>query len=251
MIGSGDYAGLQQMKTAPDQSPPAEPQGGRIASKLNWLRAGVLGANDGIVSTAALIFGVAGAAAPHQTVLLAGIAAVAAGALSMAVGEYVSVSTQRDLEQAELAHERAELAADPAYELEQLTQLLETRGIDRELAARVAIELTGKDALAAHARVELGIDPTALTNPWAAAFASMLAFTVGGMIPLTAMLVAPQAIAVFVAGAAVLAALALSGALSASLGGARLWPAIVRTVGGGLLAMAITYGVGALVGTQL
>ena len=222
-----------------------------LASKLNWLRAGVLGANDGIVSTAALIFGVAGAAAAHQTVLLAGIAAVAAGALSMAVGEYVSVSTQRDLEAAELELERAELAADPAFELEELTQLLEARGIDRSLAAQAAVELTEKDALAAHARVELGIDPAGLTNPWAAAFASMLSFTVGGMIPLGAMLLAPRAIEIWVAGAAVVAALALSGALSASLGGARLSPAIARTVGGGLLAMAITYGVGALVGTRL
>ena len=222
-----------------------------IASKLNWLRAGVLGANDGIVSTAALIFGVAGAAASHQTVLLAGIAAVAAGAMSMAVGEYVSVSTQRDLEAAELEHEAAELAADPAFELEELTGLLEARGIDRSLAAQAAVELTEKDALAAHARVELGIDPAGLTNPWAAAFASMLSFTVGGMIPLGAMLLAPRAIEIPVAGAAVLAALALSGALSASLGGARLSPAIARTVGGGLLAMAITYGVGALVGTRI
>ena len=239
------------MSTVSDPSPPAEPQGGRIVSKLNWLRAGVLGANDGIVSTAALIFGVAGAAAPHQTVLLAGIAAVAAGALSMAVGEYVSVSTQRDLEQAELAHERAELAADPAFELEELSLLLEARGINATLAAQVAVELTEKDALAVHARVELGIDPTALSNPWAAAFASMLSFSVGGMIPLTAMLIAPQAIAVPIAGAAVLAALALSGALSAILGGARLLPAILRTVGGGLLAMVITYGVGALVGARI
>ena len=222
-----------------------------IASKLNWLRAGVLGANDGIVSTAALIFGVAGANAPHQTVLLAGIAAVAAGALSMAVGEYVSVSTQRDLEAAELAHERAQLAADPAFELEELTGLLEARGIDRELAGRVAVELTQKDALAAHARVELGIDPNALTNPWAAGFASMLAFTVGGMIPLSAMLFAPRAIEVFVAGAAVLVALALTGTISAALGGAPRPRAIARTVGGGLLAMAITYGIGNLVGTRV
>jgi VIT1/CCC1 family predicted Fe2+/Mn2+ transporter len=222
-----------------------------IASKLNWLRAGVLGANDGIVSTAALIFGVAGAAASHQTVLLAGIAAVAAGALSMAVGEYVSVSTQRDLEAAELAHEQAELATDPAFELEELTGLLEARGIDRNLAAQAAVELTEKDALAAHARVELGIDPAGLTNPWAAAFASMLSFIAGGVIPLGAMLLAPPAIEIWVAGAAVVAALALTGALSANLGGARLGPAIARTVGGGLLAMAITYGVGALVGTRI
>ena len=239
------------MNGTPDPRVPAEARGGTIASKLNWLRAGVLGANDGIVSTAALIFGVAGAAAAHQTVLLAGIAAVAAGALSMAVGEYVSVSTQRDLEQAELAQEREQLAADPAYELEELTGLLEGRGIDRNLAAQAAAELTEKDALAAHARVELGIDPNALTNPWAAAFASMLSFTVGGMIPLGAMLLAPQAIEIPVSGAAVLVALAVTGALSAMLGGAPLRPAIVRTVGGGLLAMAITWGIGRVAGTKL
>ena len=239
------------MNTTPSQSPPTDTPIWAIASKLNWLRAGVLGANDGIVSTAALIYGVAGAAAPHQTILLAGGAAVVAGALSMAVGEYVSVSSQRDLEAAELAQERAELAADPAHELEELTGLLEARGIDRNLAAQAAAELTEKDALAAHARVELGIDPNALTNPWAAAFASMVAFTVGGMVPLSAVLLAPPAIAVFVAGAAVLVALALSGWISSVLGGAPRLPAIVRTVGGGLLAMAITYGVGRLAGTQL
>ena len=231
--------------------PPASPRGWSIHSKLNWLRAGVLGANDGIVSIAALMFGVAGAAVAHQTVLLAGIAAVAAGALSMAVGEYVSVSTQRDFERAELAHERAELAADPAQELEELTELLEMRGIDRELAAEVATQITAKDALAAHARVELGIDPTGLTNPWSAGFASMLSFTIGGMVPLIAMLLAPQAIAVWVAGTAVIAALAFTGALSAALGGAPFLRAILRTVAGGALAMAVTYGVGHLVGTQL
>ena len=237
-----------QAQNAATSPSPAEPPLWAIASKLNWLRAGVLGANDGIVSVAALIFGVAGAAASHQTVLIAGIAAVVAGALSMAVGEYVSVSTQRDLESAELAQERAQLAADPAFELEELTGLLQARGIDRELAAKVAAELTDKDALAAHARVELGIEPGGLTNPWAAAFASMVAFTAGGMIPLIAMLLAPRAIEVPVAGAAVMVALTLSGAISATLGGAPKFPAIARTVGGGLLAMAITYGIGNIVG---
>lgn len=225
--------------------------GWSVPGKLNWLRAGALGANDGIVSTAAMIFGVSGAAATHQTVLLAGIAAVAAGAVSMAVGEYVSVSTQRDLELAELAHERAELAADPAGELEELTELLEMRGIDRDLAAQVAAQTTARDALAAHARVELGIDPGGLTNPWSAAFASMLSFTTGGMVPLTAMLLAPSAIGMWVAGAAVIVALALTGAFSAMLGRAPPVPAILRTVAGGLLAMGGTYGVGHLAGTQL
>lgn len=237
--------------TAPTPSPPAEPPLWAIASKLNWLRAGVLGANDGIVSTAALIFGVAGAAASHQTVMLAGIAAVSAGALSMAVGEYVSVSSQRDLEAAELALERAELEADPAFELEELTGLLEARGIDRKLAAKVAAQISQKDAFAAHARVELGIDPNALTNPWAAAFASMVAFTAGGLIPLVAMMLAPRAIEIPVSGAAVLAALVLTGTLSAALGGAPRLPAIARTFLGGLLAMAITYGIGNIVGTRV
>ena len=230
---------------------PSLPRGWSVLGKLNWLRAGVLGANDGIVSTAALIFGVSGAAATHQTVLLAGIAAVAAGAMSMAVGEYVSVSSQRDLERAELAHERAELASDPGGELEELTGLLEMRGIDLELAAQVATQMTARDALAAHAQVELGIDPAGLTNPWSAALASMLSFTTGGMVPLAAMLLAPPAIGMWVAGAAVIVALALTGTFSAVLGRAPLAPAILRTVAGGLLAMGATYGVGHLAGTQL
>ena len=235
----------------PQSSPQTAPLGWSLLGKLNWLRAGVLGANDGIVSTAALIFGVAGAAAGHQTVLLAGIAAIAAGALSMAVGEYVSVSTQRDLEQAELAHERAELAADPAEELQELTGLLEARGIAHDLAAEVATQISAQDALAAHARVELGIDPTGLTNPWSAAFASMLSFTAGGLVPLVAMLLARRSIEMWVAGTAVLVALALTGALSAILGRSPLLPAIVRTVAGGLVAMAITYEVGKLAVMQL
>lgn len=238
-------------RSAPEPLPTTATAGWSIHGKLNWLRAGVLGANDGIVSTAALIFGVAGAAAPHQTVLIAGIAAVTAGAMSMAVGEYVSVSSQRDLEQAELAQERAELAADPAQELEELTRLLELRGIERELAGQVAVQITAKDALAAHARIELGIDAGALTNPWSAAFASMLSFATGGMVPLTAMLLGPRAIAIWLAGAAVIVALALTGALSARLGRARPLPAIVRTVAGGLLAMAVTYGIGYFAGTRL
>lgn len=230
---------------------PSLPPGWSVFGKLNWLRAGVLGSNDGIVSTAALIFGVSGATATHQTVLLAGIAAVAAGAMSMGVGEYVSVSSQRDLERAELAHENAELVADPARELEELTVLLEFRGINRELAAEVATQMTAKDALAAHARVELGIDPTGLTNPWSAAFASMLSFTTGGMVPLIAMLLAPPAIGMWLAGTAVIVALALTGTFSAILGRAPIAPAILRTVAGGLLAMAATYGVGHLIGTQV
>ena len=226
-------------------------QGTEISSRLNWLRAGVLGANDGIVSTSALIFGVVGADAAHSTVVLAGVAAIAAGAMSMAVGEYVSVSSQRDLEQSELTRQTRRIAADPHGGLQHLTALLEGRGIDHELAEQVAVELTERDALTAHARLELGIDPAAVVNPWHAAFASLMAFTAGGLIPLLAMVLAPGAIDMWVSGAAVLAALALSGAISAWLGRTGFTASMVRAMAGGLLAMAITYGIGRFAGTQL
>lgn len=229
----------------------SEVQGAQIASKLNWLRAGVLGANDGIVSTSSIIFGVAGASAAHSTVVLAGIAAIAAGAMSMAAGEYVSVSSQRDLEEAELEVEKAELEANPEAELKELTQLLEGRGIDSGLAHEVAVQLTERDPLTAHARLEIGIDPGAVSNPWAAAFASMIAFTVGGLIPFVVMIVAPREIAIWVSGLAVVVALALTGWISAHLGGARWLPSISRNVIGGLLAMGVTFGVGRVAGTRL
>ena len=232
-------------------APKHEPQGIAIASKLNWLRAGVLGANDGIVSTSSIIFGVAGASASHATLVLAGIAAIAAGAMSMAVGEYVSVSSQRDLENAELSMEKRQIEADPEGELHQLSKILEGRGIEPALAREVAEQVSARDAVAAHARVELGIDPDAVVNPWAAATASMIAFTIGGLIPLLAMVLAPRSIEVWVSGAAVLIALALSGWISAWLGGASTIVGVARTMFGGLLAMAITYGVGKIAGTQL
>lgn len=233
------------------KAPKHEPQGIAIASKLNWLRAGVLGANDGIVSTSSIIFGVAGASASHATLVLAGIAAIAAGAMSMAVGEYVSVSSQRDLENAELSMEKRQIEADPEGELHQLSKILEGRGIEPALAREVAEQVSARDAVAAHARVELGIDPDAVVNPWAAATASMIAFTIGGLIPLLAMVLAPRSIEVWVSGAAVLIALALSGWISAWLGGASRIVGVARTMFGGLLAMAITYGVGKIAGTQL
>jgi VIT1/CCC1 family predicted Fe2+/Mn2+ transporter len=234
-----------------NKAPADKPERAAIASKLNWLRAGVLGANDGIVSTAALIFGVAGAAAAHSTIVLAGIAAIAAGAMSMAVGEYISVSSQRDLEEAELAREREQIAATPDVELQQLTLLLEGRGIEHGLAERVAVQLTERDALAAHARVELGIDPAAVVNPVEAALASMLSFTLGGLIPLLAMVLAPRAIEIWVSGMAVLLALVATGAVSAWLGRSPRLGSIVRTVVGGLITMAVTYGIGKIAGTQL
>jgi VIT1/CCC1 family predicted Fe2+/Mn2+ transporter len=227
------------------------PESARILSTLNWLRAAVLGANDGIVSTAAIIFGVAGASASHATVMLAGIAAVAAGALSMAAGEYVSVSTQRDLEQSELNRQRADLASNPDRELGILTRLFEQRGVEPKLAAEVSRQMSDKDALAVHARAELGIDPDNITNPWSAAAASMVSFIVGGAVPIGAMLLSPRAIEIWVAGAAVVIAMALTGAISARLGRIPLVPSIVRNIAGGLIAMAVTYGVGNLAGTRL
>jgi VIT1/CCC1 family predicted Fe2+/Mn2+ transporter len=235
--------------------PTADPQlnpthGAEIASRMNWLRAGVMGANDGIVSTAGMVVGVAGAAVSDHALLAAGVAAVAAGALSMAVGEYVSVSSQRDSQRAELEHERAQLAGKQ-HGVEQLTAAIEARGVERGLAREVAVQLTEKDALTAHARLELGIDPSELTNPWHAGLASMVAFIAGGLIPLAAILLTPRAIAMPVTAAAVVVALALTGAISAHLGRSPKVRASARTVGGGIIAMAITYAIGALVGTQL
>jgi VIT1/CCC1 family predicted Fe2+/Mn2+ transporter len=224
---------------------------GRILSTLNWLRAAVLGANDGIVSTAAIIFGVAGASASHATIMLAGIAAITAGALSMAAGEYVSVATQRDVEEAELAREKRDLEDDPERELAILARLFEQRGVEPTLAKDVARQMTAKDALAVHARAELGIDPEAITSPWAAAFSSLAAFTMGGLIPILGMALAPRAIEVWVSGLAVVIAMALTGAISAWLGRFAMIPSIIRNVGGGLLAMAVTFGVGRIAGTEM
>jgi len=236
-----------------DQPPAAviETESGRILSTMNWLRAGVLGANDGVVSTAAIIFGVAGASASHATIMLAGIAAIAAGALSMAAGEYVSVSTQRDIERAELAREKRDLEEDPERELNLLARLFEQRGVEPALAKDVARQMTAKDALSVHARAELGIDPEAVTNPWAAAFASFVAFTIGGLVPILAMLLSPQSTEIWVAGIAVVVAMALTGVISARLGHFAVGPSVARNVAGGLLAMAITYGVGKIAGTQV
>lgn len=232
--------------------PFAEPnRGGEIASRLNWLRAGVMGANDGIVSTAGMVVGVAGAAVSDHALFAAGIAAVIAGALSMAVGEYVSVSSQRDSQRAELAIESRQIAKDPEYELKQLTQLIEAQGIDRALAHQVAVQLTERDALRAHARLELGFDPDELNNPWQAGIASMMAFLIGGLIPLAAILLSPRVIAVPVTAIAVVLALVVTGSVSAHLGGAPKLRAVVRITGGGIVAMAVTYAIGSLVGARL
>jgi vacuolar iron transporter family protein len=225
---------------------------GSVSSKLNWLRAAVLGANDGIVSTAGIVVGVAAATVQRGPILTAGIAGLAAGAVSMALGEYVSVSTQRDTEQALLSKERRELRDDAAAELNELVALYESRGLSAATARIVAEELTDHDAFAAHAEVELGIDPAELTNPWQAALSSAMSFTVGALLPLIAIL-APPATAwrIPVTVVAVLLALVITGAASAGLGGAPKGRAVVRNVVGGGLALAITYAIGHVVGAAI
>lgn len=228
-----------------------EPHAESIASRLNWLRAGVLGANDGIVSTAGVVIGVAAATTSSSAILTAGFAGLAAGAMSMAVGEYVSVSTQRDTEKALLAKERRELREEPEAELEELTQLYEAKGLSHDLAHDVAVQLTAHDALGAHAETELGIDPDGLANPWHAAWASMVAFTLGALVPLVAILFVDVSLRVPVTVAAVVLALLGTGFASARLGSAPVGPAVRRNIIGGLVAMAVTYGIGSLVGTQV
>ena len=208
----------------------------------------MLGANDGLVSTAGVVVGMAGATSTLSTILTAGIAGLVAGALSMAGGEYVSVSTQRDTEVAAVDRERWELANLPEQEEAELAGLYRARGLSEQLARQVARELTAGDALRAHAEVELQIDPNALTSPWQAAGASFLAFAVGGLVPLLAILVPLEDWRVAVCIVAVVIGLALTGYLSARLGNAPPRVAVVRNVGVGVVTMAITWGVGKLTG---
>ncbi|WP_435532193.1 VIT1/CCC1 transporter family protein [Rhodococcus antarcticus] len=226
----------------------SEPHAKGLAARLNWLRAGVLGANDGIVSTAGLVVGVAGATVERGPILTAGIAGLVAGAVSMALGEYVSVSSQRDTEKAMLDKERAELEEYPEEELAELAGMYRAKGLSEETAQKVAEELTEHDAFAAHVDAELGIDPDELTNPWHAAGASAVAFTLGSLLPLLAIMLPPAGARVAVTFVVVLVALALTGLLSAALGSAPRRTAVLRLVVGGALAMAVTYGIGQLVG---
>jgi VIT1/CCC1 family predicted Fe2+/Mn2+ transporter len=240
--------------TAADDAGPrhqGEAHHGDVAGRLNWLRAGVLGANDGIVSVAGLVVGVAGATADRTAILVAGIAGIVAGAFSMAGGEYVSVSTQRDTERALLDKERRELAEMPEAELVELAGFYEDKGLSPALARQVAEELTARDALAAHAEAELGIDPEELTSPREAALASFVAFVLGAALPLAAITLPPQGWRIAACVGAVAAALAITGYGSARLGGARVRTAVARNVGLGLISMAVTYAVGSLVGTQI
>ena len=238
---------ILDFEPAPDS---AEPHA-KIGAKLNWLRAGVLGANDGIVSVAGIVVGVAGATTNSTTILTAGIAGLAAGAFSMAGGEYVSVSTQRDTEHALLSLERHELETMPEAEERELAGLYEAKGLSPQLAREVARELTEKDALRAHADAELGIDPDELTNPWHAAWASLLAFTAGALLPLLAIALADVSLRVWACAAAVVVGLVLTGWISARLGNAPVGRAVLRNVGAGVLTMAVTYGIGVLFGVAV
>ncbi|PKQ26292.1 MAG: hypothetical protein CVT64_04145 [Actinobacteria bacterium HGW-Actinobacteria-4] len=234
------------------ETPPWEegPDEAKVTSRKNWLRAGVLGANDGIVSMAALVIGVA-AAADRPEILVAGLAGLAAGALSMAVGEYVSVSSQRDAEEAQLARERKWHADRPDWELEQLAALHMETGMDKKTAMAAAKQQTAHDPLAAHARAHLGIDPEELVSPVQAGFASMVAFTLGGLAPVVTILYTSATVRVPLTFVTVLIALALTGWASARLGHAGKLRAIARNLIGGSLAMSITYGIGTLVGMHL
>ncbi len=219
-----------------------------IGARLNWLRAGVLGANDGIVSIATLVVGVAGATASVGALATAGVAGLVGGAISMALGEYVSVSSQRDSEKALIAKERHELTEMPEEELAELTQLYRARGLSAETASRVAEELTAHDALAAHLEVELHIDPNDLVNPWHAALSSALSFTIGALLPLLAILLTPAEVRVPVTFAVVLLALAVTGTISAKVGSSRVGRAVTRLIVGGGLALLVTWLLGTLLG---
>lgn len=220
-----------------------------LVQRVGWLRAAVLGANDGIVSTASLILGVAAAATAPGDILIAGVAGLVAGAMSMAAGEYVSVSSQADTEHADLARERAELAANPAFERDELTEIYVGRGVEPTLARQVAEQLMAKGALAAHARDELGISAATTARPLQAALTSAATFSVGAVMPLLMVVVAPAAWLVAAVSASSLVFLALLGAIGARAGGANVMRATIRVTFWGVLAMALTAGIGRLFGT--
>jgi VIT1/CCC1 family predicted Fe2+/Mn2+ transporter len=219
-----------------------------LVSRVGWLRAAVLGANDGIISTASLILGVASASAAQSDILLTGVAGLVAGAMSMAAGEYVSVSSQSDTELADLARESRELAADPVAETEELAQTYVVRGVDAGLAREVARQLMAKDALGAHARDELGISAATTARPVQAAMASAATFTVGAAAPLLLVLVAPTAHVIAVVAVGSLLFLSLLGAIGAKAGGAGLLKPTLRVAFWGAFAMALTAGIGAVFG---
>ncbi|HEY1105645.1 MAG TPA: VIT family protein [Agromyces sp.] len=225
-----------------------DPHDPRVHEKLNWLRAGVLGANDGIISVAALVVGVAAATTDLGAILVAGIASVVAGAISMGLGEYVSVSTQRDTEHALIAKETRELAEMPDQELAELAGISRGKGLSAETADRVARELTAHDALSAHLEAELHISADDVVNPWHAAGASALSFLVGAVLPMLAILLPPPEWRIATTFLAVVVALAITGWLSAWIGGAPRGRAVLRVVIGGALALVVTWVIGGLLG---
>ena len=227
-----------------------EPHRDDLAHRLNWLRAGVLGANDGIVSVAAIVVGVAGATTNTGSILAAGTAGLVGGAISMALGEYVSVSSQSDTQKALIEKERRELAEQPDEELEELTAIYQAKGLSPETARTVARELTEHDALAAHLSAELNIHEDDIVSPWNAAFASAVAFTLGAILPMLAILLPPPGLRVPLTFAAVLLALAITGAVGAWIGGASRFRAAARVVLGGALALAATFSIGSLLGAS-
>ena len=222
-----------------------------LVSRIGWLRAAVLGANDGIVSTASLIVGVATASAGTSEVLVAGIAGLVAGAMSMAAGEYVSVSSQADTENADLERERAEQTSQPEFERDELTRIYVDRGVAPDLARQVAAQMMEKDALGTHLRDELGISKVTTARPIQAALTSALTFAVGAAMPLSMVLISPADLLVWTVSIASLLFLALLGAIGAHAGGAPIWRATLRVTFWGALAMALTAGIGALVGTAV
>lgn len=227
----------------------SEPHRDDLNNRMSRLRAGVLGANDGIISTAGLVIGVAAATTDTSAIATAGVAGLISGAVSMALGEFVSVSTQRDVERALVRKERQELEEMPVAEHQELIEILRQQGLTAATAKNVADELTAEDPLEAHLRVELGIDRHNLTRPWGAAGSSLAAFSVGALLPLIAVLVSAASIRIPVTFAAVLLGLCATGFISARLGGSSPAKAVVRLLVGGAAAMAITYAVGQLVGT--
>ena len=220
-----------------------------LVERIGWLRAAVLGANDGIISTASLILGVAAAAATKSDILVAGVAGLVAGAMSMAAGEYVSVSSQSDTEQADLTREGRELLEDPEFEKEELAQIYANRGVEIELARQVARQLMAKDALGSHARDELGMSEVTSARPVQAAVTSAATFSAGAAAPLVLVLLSPSSLLIPVVSMGSLVSLALLGFLGARIGGAETFKPVVRVTFWGALAMALTAGIGAILGT--
>ena len=240
-----DITGLRAQQHA------QEPHEAGFRARLNWLRAAVLGANDGIVSTAGIVVGVAGATTDRSAILIAGVAGLAAGALSMAAGEYVSVSTQRDSELALLDKERQELIDDPIDELEELAGIYVGKGLTEDLALQVAQQLTAHDALGAHAEAELGLDVDDISSPWTAAWVSMVSFALGAMLPLLTITLVTGEPRIPVTVVSVAVALAVTGWSSARLSQGPPGRAVVRNVVGGLIAMAVTFAIGSLLGARV